>query len=156
MNETIFQKPVVAIFFCWLMLQLPAQLCQAQPTDSLLQNSRLYKKGKRNTTAGTIFLSIGALGSIVALGIKDKTPTSSSSGWLPVTNIGPSNKEVAFFISGIFGTLGVFNLIRGAVRKEKARSQLGLSNVSYWRAPGQQAQMPALTWRLTLDPAEAR
>lgn len=142
------------LLFCLTAL-LWVQPCASQqlPADSLLlQQSRLYQKGKRNTTTGAVLFGTSVIGALIATSMDDdETPAStgtSGQGWFTNIDIGPSNQEVVYFFSGLIGGLGALKILQGAVRKSKARHELGLSVVPYWKAPGQQAQMPALTLRL--------
>jgi hypothetical protein len=156
MNQSIFKMRLLAILFCWLMLQLPAQPCLAQTADSLLKESRLYQRGKKNVTFGAVLLGIGTVSTLVGLSMSEKDTTPYSGNGIGIRDIGPSNKEVVYALGAIFGGIGALKILQGSLRIGKARRQLGLSLIPYWKAPGQLEQMPALTWRYTLGGRVAR
>lgn len=134
--------------FCCFVLLVSTQLGLTQETasDSLVKSSRLYQKGKRNVTFGAAFLGIGLVGTLVGLTINEEETT----GW----DFGPSDKEAVYFISAVFGTIGILKLIQGGVRIEKARAELG--TVLYHRFPGQMALMPALRVQWSLSEVLAK
>lgn len=117
-----------------------ASPCCAQQlnTDSLLQSSLLYQKGKQNTKVGGILLGTALAGALVGVMMTEKESSQRFQ-------IGPSGKETVFLLSGMFGVIGIFKLIQGGSRIQRARAEI--SDVSYWRGPGQSQQMPALMLR---------
>lgn len=131
-----------------LFLLATVQSCLAQEAapDSLLQSSRLYQKGKKNITFGATFLGIGLAGALVGLVIKEEEP----SGW----DFGPSDKEFAYFLGAIFGTIGILKIIQGGVRIQMAKARV--STVTYQRSPAQKAQMPALRVQWNVGEAMAK
>ena len=143
MNAKQIFPRITRLLCCCIFLLVTTQhgLAQDSTSDSLVKSSRLYQKGKKNATFGATFLGIGLAGTLVGLVIKEKETT----GW----NFGPSDKEAVYFISALFGTIGILKLIQGGVRMQKARAELG--TVLYHRLPGQKAQMPVVRMQLSLS-----
>lgn len=133
-----FRLPTFGFLFLLLSQQ---SLAQPSVSDSLLKSSLLYQKGKGNIQTGRVLLGIGAVSTLVGLAMSEWEP---SSGF----HFGPSDREVVLFLGGVFGFTGAMKLVQGSIRISKPRADVNA--VSYWKAPGQESSMPALTLRWSM------
>ena len=138
--------------FCLLMLVLlfGNAWAQGQPIDSSIHDLALYAKGKRKITAGAITLSAGAVMCLAAAMMSEETePVNTTGTWGLSGNIGPKNNEMLLALGVLTAGVGAAILISGISKVNKSRN-VDLGFQPYWKAPGVQAQMPVLSFRLPL------
>lgn len=127
----------------WLLLLLifafAESNAQSTQTDTAYRQLPLYKKGQTQIVAGGVLLTLGTLGALALASQPAKEPTGF--------NFGPSDKDMAAFMVGLFvGGTGLILLAKGLLNVNAAKTQIRLGYVSYLKQPKLQGYMPSLTF----------